>query len=131
MLTEMGAVETILLYEGLDHYRVSMRAKDFKETNDKVIIKYISGEELTDPKHYIDVDTKGELEPFDKALLPEWLAEHYTEFGARLVLITNKSPEGFQFVKGFGGIGGFLRYKLNMDELGDNTYVEGADDDFI
>lgn len=59
--------------------------------------------------------TKGELEPIEKIPLPEWLAEHYTEFGARLIFITNKSPEGYQFVKGFGGIGGFLRYKVDIE----------------
>jgi len=130
-LTEIGAVESILLYEGLDCYRVTMRPKDFKETNDKIYTKFILGEEITDPKHYIDPETKGELEPIDKCALPEWLAEHYSEFGARLILITNKSPEGFQFVKGFGGIGGFLRYKINMDDMGNQAYVEKDDDDFI
>ena len=27
------------------------------------------------------------------------------------MFVTDKSPEGNQFVKGFGGIAGFLRYK--------------------
>jgi len=130
-LVDIGAVESILLFEGLDFYRVILRPKDNKESNDRVFIKYISGEELTDPKHYVDPDTKGELEPVEKCLLPEWLAENYSNYGARLIFITNKSPEGFQFVKGFGGIGGFLRYKLNMDDLGDQAYVENIDDDFI
>jgi len=59
------------------------------------------------------------------------LAENYQTYGARLTFITNKSPEGFQFVKGFGGIGAFLRYKLNLDDAGDQDYVEANDDDFI
>ena len=40
----------------------------------------------------------------------EWIAENYDKFGATLVFVTDKSSEGFQFVKGFGGIGGFLRF---------------------
>ena len=36
----------------------------------------------------------------------EWFAENYKKFGCSLEFVTNKSPEGSQFVKGFGGIGG-------------------------
>ena len=38
----------------------------------------------------------------------EWLSEHYKEFGTTLEIITDKSQEGSQFVKGFGGLGGAL-----------------------
>ena len=31
--------------------------------------------------------------------------------------MTDKSPEGTQFLKGFTGLGGFLRYKVEMDHL--------------
>lgn len=44
--------------------------------------------------------------------LNEWLVENYKNFGTQLQLVTDKSSEGFQFVKGFQGIGGFLRFKL-------------------
>jgi peptide chain release factor subunit 1 len=37
--------------------------------------------------------------------------------------VTNRSQEGAQFVKGFGGIGGLLRYKVDFTNLG------SADDD--
>jgi len=37
--------------------------------------------------------------------------------------VTNRSQEGAQFVKGFGGIGGLLGYKGNFTTLGP------ADDD--
>ena len=36
----------------------------------------------------------------------EWLANNYKNFGATLEIITDKSQEGSQFVRGFGGIGG-------------------------
>jgi peptide chain release factor subunit 1 len=38
--------------------------------------------------------------------------------GATLEFVTNRSQEGSQFVKGFGGIGGILRYKLDFDAIG-------------
>lgn len=48
--------------------------------------------------------------------LAEWLCHNYGSFGARIEFITDKSQEGFQFVKGFGGIGGFLRYKIELED---------------
>lgn len=50
-----------------------------------------------------------ELEVVESVQLASWLAENYTQFGATLSFITDKSSEGFQFVRGFGGIGGFMR----------------------
>lgn len=45
------------------------------------------------------------------------MIENYRKFGAKLTFVTDKSQEGNQFVKGFGGCGGFLRYSNNlMDE---------------
>jgi len=56
-------------------------------------------------------------------------------FGAQIEFITDKSQEGFQFVKGFGGIGGFLRYKVDIEEGGGNDNAGGddfdAEEDFI
>ncbi|KAI5826184.1 hypothetical protein K523DRAFT_419426 [Schizophyllum commune Tattone D] len=51
-----------------------------------------------------------------QALL-EWFAEKYRDFGANLEFVTNRSQEGAQFVKGFGGIGGLLRYKVDLESL--------------
>lgn len=45
------------------------------------------------------------------------LAHHLSQF------VSNKSQEGAQFVKGFGGIGGILRYKVDFANLA------GADED--
>ena len=38
--------------------------------------------------------------------LLEWLANNYKAFGTTLEIISDKSQEGSQFVRGFGGIGG-------------------------
>ena len=43
-------------------------------------------------------------------------ANNYKNFGAALEFVTNRSQEGSQFVKGFGGIGGILRYKVDFME---------------
>ena len=36
----------------------------------------------------------------------EWITDNYKKSGTALEIITDKSQEGSQFVKGFGGIGG-------------------------
>jgi len=38
----------------------------------------------------------------------EWIANNYKNFGATLEIITDKSQEGSQYVRGFGGIGGMI-----------------------
>ncbi|XP_028157582.1 eukaryotic peptide chain release factor subunit 1-like [Ostrinia furnacalis] len=69
-----------------------------------------------------------ELELVECQPLLEWLANNYKSFGATLEIITDKSQEGSQFVRGFGGIGGLLRYKVDFqsmqldDEEIDNLY---------
>lgn len=62
----------------------------------------------------------------DPQALLEWFAEKYKDFGANLEFVTNRSQEGAQFVKGFGGIGGLLRYKVDFNNL---TSVDEDDDD--
>lgn len=47
-----------------------------------------------------------EMELIESQPLLEWLANNYKSFGATLEIITDKSQEGSQFVRGFGGIGG-------------------------
>ena len=47
-----------------------------------------------------------ELELVDSMPLLEWLANNYKNFGATLEIITDRSQEGSQYVRGFGGIGG-------------------------
>lgn len=63
----------------------------------------------------------------DPGSLLEWFADKYKDFGANLEFITNRSQEGAQFVKGFGGIGGLLRYKLDFQNL---TSVDDDEDEF-
>ena len=58
--------------------------------------------------------------------LLEWFANNYKKFGATLEIVTDKSQEGAQFVKGFGGIGGILRYR---DFQG--MEYQGGDDEFF
>ncbi|KAL7198897.1 hypothetical protein ACSBR2_021232 [Camellia fascicularis] len=81
---------------------------------------------MADQSNFRDAGTAGELEVQDKTTLLEWFANEYKKFGCTLEFVTNKSQEGSQFCRGFGGIGGILRYQLDIesfDELSDDGEV--------
>jgi len=62
--------------------------------------------------------------------LADWLLLNYKKFGINIEFITDKSSDGNQFCKGFGGIGGFLRYKIDVDDyVDDDGNMNGLDDD--
>lgn len=42
----------------------------------------------------------------------DWLAENATSLKLKLEFISDRSPEGNQFVKGFQGIAGVARFKI-------------------
>ena len=72
---------------------------------------------------FLDPETGEQMELIDSMPLIEWFAENYKSFGTTLEIITNKSQEGSQFCKGFGGIGGLLRYVVDfttLDEYSDD-----------
>jgi len=80
-----------------------------------VTVIYCKTEDIKNPAFYREGISEREL--IEAVPLNEWITEHYTEFGANLEYITDKSPEGFQFCKGFMGFGGFLRYKMDLDNF--------------
>ncbi|CAG8458633.1 6729_t:CDS:2 [Paraglomus brasilianum] len=118
---ELGAVETLIVWENLDISRYILKNSAGTET-----MIHLTKEQEKDRSRFQDKETGAEMEVVDKLSLLEWLAEHYKDFGATLEFITNRSPEGSQFVKGFGGIGGLLRYKVDFEQL---TY--DSDDGFL
>ena len=78
----------------------------------------------------MDPETSQEMEAIEAIPLIEWLDERYKDFGANLEFVTDRSQEGNQFVKGFGGIGGLLRYKLDflaLDHDADDFYDDDSD----
>lgn len=49
--------------------------------------------------------------------LVEELVERHSEYGAAIRLVSGNTAEGTQFVKGFGGIGGILRWPVDFMAL--------------
>ncbi|KAG2443213.1 hypothetical protein HYH02_009287 [Chlamydomonas schloesseri] len=127
---EMGAVEILIVWENLDCDRYEL----MNPSTQKVEVKLLNAEQAKDLSHFKDKDAGCDLEVQDKMPLLEWLANNYKKFGCTLEFVTNKSQEGSQFCRGFGGIGGILRYQVNLAELDvdedDANDALWSDDDF-
>ena len=101
---EMGAVETLIVWENLDVQRYILVNNQTGDTQEKIL----TAEQENDSSHFYEKDTNVELEVQEKTTLLEWLANEYKSFGCQLEFVTNRSQEGSQFCRGFGGIGGLL-----------------------
>jgi peptide chain release factor subunit 1 len=120
---EMGAVETLICWENLDIQRYSLK----NHTTGELKVLHLTTEQEKDKTHFTDKDTGVELELEESMPFLEWLANNYKNFGATLEIITDRSQEGSQFVRGFGGIGGMLRYKVDFQAM---QYDDFDDEEF-
>uniref|UniRef100_A0A8C3A1S5 Eukaryotic peptide chain release factor subunit 1 n=1 Tax=Cyclopterus lumpus TaxID=8103 RepID=A0A8C3A1S5_CYCLU len=112
---EMGAVEILIVYENLDTMRYILRVHGAEKIlccNAMIFMSPLTGQEH---------------ELLESMPLLEWFANNYKKFGATLEIVTDKSQEGSQFVKGFGGIGGILRYRVDFQGM----EYQGEDDEFF
>uniref|UniRef100_A0A8D3DF14 Eukaryotic peptide chain release factor subunit 1 n=1 Tax=Scophthalmus maximus TaxID=52904 RepID=A0A8D3DF14_SCOMX len=139
---EMGSVEILIVYENLDTMRYILRVHGAESnglengTQPTYKTLYLTPEQEKDKSHFTDKEvirpitnhTGQEHELIESMPLLEWFANNYKKFGATLEIVTDKSQEGSQFVKGFGGIGG--EHTVVYDRVHDMTgiaYFDGAD----
>ena len=103
-----GVIEKLICWENLGHWR-------FLLSNTKTgteIVKFYSEEEKNLKENENSAHILPNFEVKRKESLIEWLIDNRKNFGSQLVLVSDKTPEGNQFVKGFGGLGGILRYSM-------------------
>mmetsp|Transcript_14570 Transcript_14570/g.31729 ORF Transcript_14570/g.31729 Transcript_14570/m.31729 type:complete len:456 (-) Transcript_14570:301-1668(-) len=110
---EMSAIETIIVWENLTINRITVRNTSTQEES----VLHLTPEQEQNDTHFHDPATGVELEVIEKMTLVEWLANEYRKFGANLEFVTDRSQEGSQFCKGFGGIGGLLRWRVDFTEM--------------
>jgi len=122
---DMGAVETLVVWENLDIMRVQLRNP---QTGEEKIL-HLNKEQEKDQSNYKENGV--DLDVVEKLQLLEWFANNYKKFGANLEFITNRSQEGAQFCKGFGGIGGLLRYKVDFANLEVEEELEDDLDEYF
>jgi len=120
---ELGAVEDLIIWENLEVDRLVLRNTSTSEQK----VEHLSKEQQQNDSFFHDSETGVELEVIEKESVVEWFANNYKTFGCNLEFVTDRSGEGTQFVKGFGGIGGILRWKVDFVEL--NNFEEAAEQD--
>mmetsp|Transcript_13002 Transcript_13002/g.15781 ORF Transcript_13002/g.15781 Transcript_13002/m.15781 type:complete len:449 (-) Transcript_13002:232-1578(-) len=127
---ELGAVETLIMWENLTTLRYELK----NNQTDEVTVLHLNPEQEKDRSLFIDKDTGIELEVVDKQQLIEWMATNYKKFGTTLEFISDRSQEGSQFCKGFGGVGGVLRWQVDFAAMEDyennDLYYDDDDSDY-
>lgn len=124
---DMGAVETLICWENLDITRYKL--KNPASGEEKLL--HLRPDQEKNKEHFTDPATGVELELIESLPLLEWLANNYKSFGAALEIVTDRSQEGAQFVRGFGGIGGLLRYRVDFQLMDLNEGIDDIDlDDY-
>ena len=122
---EMGAVETLIVWENLSIVRYILKNH---ETDDLITLN-LTPEQEKDRTLFVDKDSGVEYEIVEKMPFLEWLANNYKTFGASLEIVTDRSQEGSQFCKGFGGIGGILRYRVDFQVMEPDLFDDDLYDD--
>jgi len=111
MALDLGAVSDLIVWENLAINRYILRHPSTAE--EKIV--HLNEKQETQSSNFKDANGV-ELDVKEKKPLLEWLSESYKNFGATLQFVTDKSQEGSQFCKGFGGIGGLLRYEVDFSQ---------------
>ena len=119
---EAGAIDTLILWDELNVFRCVMKPKEGDE-----IIQYYTEYQLEKAEH---LKNNPDCDLIEKQYLTDWMAEYHTLKGCRLEFVTDKSPEGAQFIKGLSGIGAILRFQMGFEEYKDIDENQGFDDDF-
>jgi len=110
--------------KNLDIVRYSLR----NNTSGELKVIYLRPEQAERCRsQFTDRETGQELELLESLAMLDWLANNYKSFGAKLEIVTDKSQEGAQFVRGFGGIGGMLRYQVDFQAI-ENAIADAMSD---
>jgi len=117
---DIGAVQILIVWENLETIRYQFK----NPTTGALSVMHLNKDQEKDQSVFKDTETGMELEVVESIPLVEWFANNYKNFGATLEFVTNRSQEGSQFCKGFGGIGGILRYKVDLMALNEYEHQE-------
>ena len=122
---EMGAIKTLIVWDELKLTRVMVQNPSTKEQE----ALFLTDSEMENGEFQKDEKSGVTLDIIEKIDFLEWLADNYKTYGAQMEFVTDRSQEGAQFVKGFGGIGGLLRWQVNWAEMDDYLGIDDDDDD--
>lgn len=109
---DMGAIDILIVWDNLTITRFSVRNPSTEEE----YFLHLDKHQMREESNFKDKRTGVTLDIVSKVDLLEWVTENYKTKQAKLSIVTDRSQQGSQFVKGFGGIAGILRYQVNLDE---------------
>ena len=123
---ENGWVDVLIIWENIDFLRLAL-----KDNNGDIIYETISDNSKVSGPKFKPENSDIEYEIVERIQLSEWLLNNYKKYVNHLEIVTDKTNEGNQFVKGFNGIGGILKYKLehNYEDFEENYSFD--EDEFI
>jgi len=111
-MLELGCVEKLIIWSELQIIRYEIRQ------NNQIRILYLTQDSEIE---------NGEI--LNSMLLTEWFANNYSNYGSTLEFISDSTQESSQYINGFGGVGGILRYKVDINE--DNIDLDDNNDSFM
>jgi len=117
---EEGAVETLIVWDELDVIRFHSKCPQGEEQ-----VLYMTPEE-----HRSYQEHGVHLQVIEECTFVEWISRKENSTGIRLSIITDSSPEGKQFCKGFDGVGALLSREMRFESCLDEQSGEDTDDDF-
>lgn len=109
-------VETLIVYDQLEYQIADLKPKD-PSKGTEIVKRYLKKSETDGKRYWIDKETNIEYQIMDYDSLIDWITENYMNFQCELFFVTDKSPQGHQFVKGFGGIGALMKCKVDNANL--------------
>ena len=132
---EAGAVEQLIVHDQLRLERFLVGSKNepaisakreccvTSDGSSSTNVLYVNPDKPSDVKSVEDVHV------VERQPLLDWFVDHHNDFGAELKFVSDSTSEGSQFVKGFGGIGAMLRYKLDFNdyEVDEDEYIDDTE----
>jgi peptide chain release factor subunit 1 len=88
---ELSALETIMLYEDIEAHRYVLKHPIKGDTKVLILTPLLE----KNSKVFGDAETQVSYEVVEREPLAEWICNNYSNFGAKLEFITDKSQEGF------------------------------------
>jgi len=114
-----GLLDTLMIWNNLSIIRWEL-----EKTNEPNVTKVIYLDEGKSLEENQDWSTRSNMPLLD------WVLENYGEFGANLELISDQTDVGAQFVRGFGGIGGLMRYQSELPSTAPEVLEESEDSEY-
>mmetsp|Transcript_16597 Transcript_16597/g.41999 ORF Transcript_16597/g.41999 Transcript_16597/m.41999 type:complete len:422 (-) Transcript_16597:679-1944(-) len=106
-----GAIDILICWENLKTRRLTL----LDPKTEAIFVKFFDSFEEESEVFFKESDLFENFEIKKNEPVIDWLIENRKKFGSKLYLVSDKTPEGNQFVRGFGGLGGILRYSIETN----------------